>query len=167
MSASKDQVYTGGPPLTTAAIPAEMKSYPSWVVWKLEERDGKPTKVPFVPGEDRRASTTDLRTWRTFIEAIEAVDAHQDGGFDGIGFVFSSGDPFTGIDLDGCRDPGSGEIEGWAEKIIDHAGGYAEVSPSGRGVHIIVRGKAPNSKRGRVECYSERRFFTVTGAVIR
>jgi primase-polymerase (primpol)-like protein len=163
-SASKG-VYTGGPPLTTAAIPSEMKSYPSWVGWRYEERDGKPpTKIPYVVGKDQRASTTDMRTWRPF---DLAVAAYGDGGFDGIGFVFSSGDPFTGIDLDKCRDPQTGEIEPWAQKIIDAAGGYAEVSPSGRGVHVIVRGKAPNSKRGRVECYSERRFFTVTGEVIR
>lgn len=26
--------------------PEELKSLPQWVVWKLETRDGKPTKVP-------------------------------------------------------------------------------------------------------------------------
>jgi len=158
------EVYTCRVPLTTAAIPEEMKGYPSWVVWRYEERDGKPTKVPRVPGEDRRASTTDMRTWRTFAEAVAAYEA---AGCDGIGFVFSSGDPFCGIDLDGCHDPETGAIKPWAQKIIDAASGYAEVSPSGHGVHVIVKGRGPNSKRGRVECYSERRFFTVTGESIR
>lgn len=160
------EAYTDENAVTTAAIPAELKSYLAWVVWRYEQRGGVPTKVPYVPGEgNRRASTTDLRTWRTFIEAVEA---HAGGGFDGIGFVLSSGDPFAATDLDGCRDPETGEIEPWAQKIIAAAGedSYTEVSPSGRGVHIIVRGKAPNRKRGPVECYSERRFFTVTGRAL-
>jgi putative DNA primase/helicase len=165
MHPASSSVYTERAPLTTAAIPAELKSYPSWVVWRYEERDGRLTKIPYVPGgENRRASTTDLRTWRTFIEAVEA---HQNGGFDGVGFVLSSGDPYSFIDLDECRDPETRELEVWAAKIIDSAGGYAEVSPSGRGVHIIVRGKAPNRKRGPVECYSERRFLTFTGEALR
>jgi putative DNA primase/helicase len=159
------EVYTDRAPLTTAAIPAEMKSYPSWVLWRYEGRDGKPpTKVPYVAGEDRRASTTDSRTWRSFDKAVAAYEAGQ---VDGIGFVLSSGDRFCAIDLDGVRDPATGEIESWARRIIDAAGGYTEISPSGCGLHIIVRGKAPNSKRGRVECYSERRFLTMTGRVVR
>ena len=151
-------------PLTPAPIPRELQTYQSWVVWRYERRSGKLTKVPHVAGEDRRASTTDLRTWRSFAETLEA---YERGGFDGIGFVFSSGDPFCGIDLDGCRDPERGEIQPWAQKIIDAAGGYAEASPSGTGVHIIVKGRAPNGRRGPVECYSEGRFFTMTGQVIR
>jgi putative DNA primase/helicase len=158
------EVYTDGAPFATATIPAELKSFRSWVVWRYEARDGKLTKVPYVPGEDRRASTTDMRTWRTFSEALAAC---KTGGYCGLGFVFSSGDPFTGIDLDRCRDPETGEIEPWAQKVIDRAGGYAEASPSGLGVHIIVRGKAPNGRRGRIECYSSERFFTVTGEALR
>ena len=44
--------------------------------------------------------------------------------------------------------------------------GYAEVSPSGTGVHVIVRGAAPNKQDGRVEAYSSGRYFTVTGRAI-
>ena len=158
------KVYSKALGIATANIPAEPKSYPSWVVWRYEQTDKpKPRKVLYTPGLDRRASTIDLRTWRTFNAAVESYEA---GGYDGIGFVFSSGDPFAGIDLDGCRDPETGDLEPWAQKIVDVAGGYAEVSPSGRGVHIIVRGKAPNSKRGPVEAYSERRFFTMTGCAL-
>jgi primase-polymerase (primpol)-like protein len=44
--------------------------------------------------------------------------------------------------------------------------GYAEVSPSGTGVHVIVRGAAPNRQDGKVEAYSSGRYFTVTGRAI-
>jgi primase-polymerase (primpol)-like protein len=144
-------------------IPEELRQRPQWLVWKLEERDGKLTKVPYIAGGVGRASSTDSLTWRTFEEAIQALEA---GRYSGIGFVFSSGDPFAGIDLDGCRDPETGEITEWAEKVVAAFAGYAEASPSGTGVHIIVRGKAPNKKRGRVEAYSSERYFTMTGQVL-
>ena len=141
-------------------IPQELRDRPQWVNFRLEERKGKVTKVPYTPGTDKKASTRDLLTWRTFAEAVASQDG---GGYDGIGFVFCSGDPYAGIDLDGCRDPETGELEGWAAEVVADLDGYAEVSPSGRGVHIIVRGDAPNSKRGQVEAYDTKRFFTVTG----
>jgi putative DNA primase/helicase len=133
-------------------IPEDLRRRAQWVV----HRD----KVPYIAGGVGRASSTDSLTWRTFEEAVEAL---KTGRYDGIGFVFSSGDPFAGVDLDACRNPETGELEEWAEKIVAAFGGYAEASPSGTGVHIIVRGKAANKKRGRVEAYSSERFFTATG----
>ena len=144
-------------------LPEEMRQRPQWVVWKLEERDGKPTKVPYIAGGSGKASSTDSLTWRSFEEAVQALET---GRYNGIGFVFSSGDPFAGIDLDDCRNPETGELEEWAVKIVEDFGGYAEVSQSGTGVHIIVKGKAPNKKRGKVEAYSLERFFAMTGQVL-
>jgi putative DNA primase/helicase len=144
-------------------IPTAMKSYRHWVCWRLEERDDKLTKIPYDPLTARHASSTDSRTWRSFDEAVAALEV---GEYDGIGFVFSSGDPFTGIDLDKCRNPETGELEPWAAEIVAKSGSYAEASPSGTGVHIIVRGKAPNKKRGRVEAYSSERYFTMTGRIL-
>ena len=134
-----------------ANIPEELRQRPQWVVWKLEQRDGKPTKVPYIAGGVGRADTTDLMTWRSFEEAVTALET---GRYSGVGFVFSTGDPYAGIDLDGCRNPETGELEDWAAEIVASFGGYAEASQSGTGVHMIVRGKAPNTKRGKVEAYS-------------
>jgi putative DNA primase/helicase len=136
-------------------IPEELRQRAQWVVHK--------EKVPYIAGGVGRASSTDSLTWRTFEEAVQAL---QTGRYDSIGFVFSSGDPFAGVDLDNCRDPETGELEEWAQKTIKVLDGYTEVSPSGTGVHIIVRGKAPNKKRGQVEAYSSERFFTVTGEML-
>ena len=144
-------------------LPEELRQRRQWVVWKLEERDGKPTKVPYIAGGSGNASSTDSLTWRSFEEAVQALET---GRYSGIGFVFSSGDPFAGVDLDDCRDPETGELEEWAAKIVEAFGSYAEVSQSGTGVHIIVMGKAPNKKRGRVEAYSSERYFTMTGRVL-
>ena len=73
--------------------------------------------------------------------------------------------PYVGIDLDKCRDPETGKIEPWAEAIIRELDSYTELSPSGRGFHIWVRGTLPQGPRraGRVEMYDNGRYFTVTG----
>jgi putative DNA primase/helicase len=149
-------------------IPEQLTSRPQWVCWRTETREGKPTKVPYTPGTNRRASSRDLMTWRTFEEALVAYEAGEPP-YDGIGFVFCSGDPYVGIDLDDCRDPESGEIKPWAQKIVEAFAdeGYIEASPSGTGIHIIIPGELEESTKTKsVEIYEQRRFFTVTGRVL-
>ncbi len=149
-------------------IPGQLTERPQWVCWRLEERDGKATKVPYTPGTLRRASSTDLMTWRTFSEALAAYEAGEPP-CDGIGFMFCSADPFSGIDLDNCRDPETGAVEEWAQKLIDSVQeGYVEASPSGTGVHIILEGVVRGGavKKGPIEIYGQTRFFTMTGHVL-
>jgi putative DNA primase/helicase len=155
----------------TENIPDQLTERRQWVCWRLEMRDGAPTKVPYTPGAERRASSIDLMTWSTF---DEAVAAYEGGGYDGVGFVFSSGDRFVGIDLDNCRDQETGEIAPWAQRIIGRVEeGYIEISPSGTGIHIIVEGRLHGGRtqkkikpKGKVEMYSRERFFTITGALL-
>jgi putative DNA primase/helicase len=152
------------PPITKN-IPEQLAERPQWVCWRLEKREDRLTKVPYTPGTERRASSTDLMTWATFKEALAAYEAGKPP-CDGIGFVFCSADPFVGIDLDNCRNPKTGDVSPWAQKIIDTfaSEGYVEASPTGEGVHIIVEGvQKEGAKRGTVEIYGQDRFFTVTG----
>lgn len=147
-------------------IPDEMRRRPQWVTWELEERGGKATKVPYIAGGVGRASSTDLMTWRAFEEAVEDV---RKGLRDGVGFVFCSADPFVGVDLDDCRNPETGDIEVWAQKIIDSFKDVVllEASPSRKGVHIITRGTCKDGINTKsVEVYGQDRFFTVTGVAI-
>jgi putative DNA primase/helicase len=156
---------TGDVTLIPENIPEELTERPQWVCWRREIRDGKPTKVPYTPGRERRASSTDLLTWRTFEEALAAYERGEPL-YDGIGFVFCSADPFVGVDLDDCRDPESGEVAPWAQNIIDRVQeGYVEISPSSEGVHIIVEGSVREGgmRKGKVEMYGRGRFFTITG----
>jgi len=122
----------------------------------------KPDKVPYSARSGRRASSTDLLTWSTFQEALEA---YGNGEYAGLGFVFSSADPYTGIDLDDCVG-GGGEIALWAMEIVRYFDSYTELSATGSGLHIIVRGNVPNRRKSEVEVYSSKRFFTVTGHVV-
>ncbi len=138
------------------------KDLEQWVCWCREERDGKSTKVPYSPRSGSRARSDDRETWGTFAKAREA---RRDGDYDGIGFVFTVDDPFCGVDLDGCIDPETGEIELWAMQVLGELDSYAEISPSGIGLHVIVRATLPEGRRrnGKVEMYDRGRFFTVTG----
>jgi putative DNA primase/helicase len=144
-------------------IPDELKSYDHWIVWRArlrEEGGDEFDKFLYNARTGEAASHSDSRTWSAF---DDAVAAYVRDGWDGIGFVFSSGDPFTGIDLDKVRNPDTGELTEWARAVIEAFGGYAEVSPSGRGVHIYVKATAPSKKGKGIEIYSTKRFFTVTG----
>lgn len=149
---------------STAAIPQELRALNQWVRWKFEKRGkDKPTKVPLtVTGQ--YAKSDDPATWATFGAAVES-----DAG-DGIGFVFSEGDPYCGIDLDDAIDE-HGTMKPWAIGLVRRLNTYTEISPSGRGVKLWIRGHYPgdetgrrvNYRDGKVEMYHTRRFFTVTG----
>jgi len=147
-------------PVKPAHIPEELRARPQWVVWKAVGE--KPDKVLYSARTGCKASSTDLMTWCTFEEALEA---YENGEYAGLGFVFSSADPYTGIDLDNCVG-GDGEIALWALEIVRYFDTYTELSATGSGLHIIGRGDVPNRRKGEVEVYSSKRFFTVTGHVV-
>jgi putative DNA primase/helicase len=157
-----DQEATGKKilPVLVENIPEELRVRPQWVVWKAVGE--KPDKVPYSARTGCKASSTDLMSWSTFEEALEA---YENGEYAGLGFVFSSADPYTGIDLDNCVDE-SGEIALWALEIVRHFDSYTELSCTASGLHIIVRGEIPNRRKGDLEAYSSKRFFTMTGHII-
>ena len=146
--------------------PTPMRDLRQWVCWRAEERDGKLTKVPYSPTTGSRARSNDPTTWETL---AQARDAAQKGHYEGIGFVFTEYDPFCGVDLDSCVDPETGEVEPWAKDIVGGLDSYTEISPSGTGLHIIVRAELPpgGNRKDRVEMYDRLRFFTVTGNHLR
>jgi hypothetical protein len=143
-------------------IPMEMRVRPQWVGWKLEERQDKVTKIPVNPNDGRNAATDRPSTWGTFEDAVAAVPKY---GLAGIGFVFTEKDPFVGIDLDRCFDPVSAKIEESAKRCVSRFESYTEVSPSGNGLHIIVKGSLPagGRRKGQIEIYDQGRYFTFTG----
>jgi AAA domain len=140
----------------------DMSALRQWLCWRTEERDGKQTKVPYSPLTGRMASSTNPETWANYEDAVRACKKY---GYGGIGFVFTPEDDLCGVDLDLCLDPETGEIEGWAQEVIEELDSYTEISPSGTGVHILVRGELPagRNRKGRFEAYDRGRYFTVTG----
>ena len=139
-----------------------MKDLAQWINWRYKERDGRVTKVPICPHSGELAPVDQPETWGTYEEAVLAAKKH---GHDGVGFVFTEKDPYAGIDLDKCRNPETGEIEVWATELIEQLNSYTEISPSGSGVHVLVKADLPSGGRhkGQIEMYDSGRFFTITG----
>lgn len=144
-----------------AGIPAELKAIPHWVLWRLEERDGKPTKTPY-QANGQIAKVNDPATWTSFDEALAA---YQAGGFSGVGIVLTDDDDLVGTDLDKCLNLDTGELEPTAAAIVAALPTYCEVSPSGRGLRLFGFGKLPTGgrRKGKVELYDTGRYLTVTG----
>jgi primase-polymerase (primpol)-like protein len=149
-------------------VPIELQETDQWVAWAMESRgsDQKPTKIPKNPKTLRNAKTTSTDTWGSFEEACEACETHPE--LDGIGFVFTDNDPYVGIDLDGVVDRETGVLNELANDFVSNIESYTELSPSGTGLHIILRGHLPRagSRKGPVEMYEKGRYFTFTGKAI-
>jgi putative DNA primase/helicase len=166
-------------------VPDDMLYVPQWLAWwsvvgagdsvklpngrlsKVLKAQTKPHKLPINPNNGSLASTTRPRTWSSCAVACQAV---QKWSLTGIGIVFTDSDPYSGVDIDNCRNPETHEIAEWAWEIVRELNSYTELSPSGTGVHILVRGKLPEGKGnqavyqdGKVEMFSRARYFTFTG----
>ncbi len=150
-------------------LPAQMRTLVQWLLWRSEadpKRADKPRKVPYYANGSRRRGTQGDAHDRARLVDLEAALARlMQGGFDGIGFAFLPGDGLIGIDIDGAIDATTGEVSARCQAIIDACASYTELSPSGRGVHIIVAGTTQTFKDNRIglEVFCERQFFTCTG----
>jgi len=146
-------------------FPKELCALRQWICWRLEPdpKSDKPRKVPYDPKTGRKASSTNPDTWATLVEAQAAREKYL---FTGIGFVFTEECGVVGVDIDHCRNE-DGSFTDVAKAILEKAQSYTEISPSGSGLHIFLRGVMPgkgnkNSTSG-VEMYSVARYFTMTG----
>jgi len=165
-------------PATTLQIPSDtipsaLVAEPRWLCWRYKtQSDGKVTKVPYrarARGLPRKpdGSSTNPASWCDYQTAVAAVAANPK--LDGLGFAL--GDGFVGVDLDHCIDSETGEVAEWAQAIVGLLDSYTEVSPSGQGLHVIVRGSVTEDRRKRVgmpgggalEVYAHGRYFTVSG----
>jgi len=147
-------------------IPQELIDRKQWILWRLEYRSNqdKPTKVPYqING--KKASSTDSATWTSHNTALKV---YQDTNkYSGIGYVLSDDDPYVIIDLDDCFD-GNRQLIGKNKEIVDSIASYTEISQSGNGLHIVVKGeniKGFNNRKESIEMYSQARFFAMTGDV--
>jgi putative DNA primase/helicase len=105
-------------------IPEELKQLPQWVCRK--------EKIPFNPETGKHAKAGQQATWASF---EEAMNVFYGGGYDGIGFEFNN-NGIVGIDLDHVI-ANDGSLSAEAVVMLNS---YTEYSPSGKGIHIFVKG---------------------------
>lgn len=120
----------------------------------------KNSKIPINLNNGAYASSSNKNTWSTYDNAISKL---KKGIIDNIGYVFND-DNIVGIDIDVGVDE-YGLFNALTLDIVNACKSYTELSRSGRGVHIFVKGSLPfkgkNNRKG-IEIYKSARFFIMT-----
>ncbi len=160
------------------AIPDALRTIPQWLAYRavpVPKTDGsqKLNKIPVDPKTGRNGKSNDPATWGTFAEAVGFIGRQAPGWLGGLGFAFTSDAEVSAIDLDHCLDE-AGELLPEAAELVAAFNSWTEMSPSGSGVHIWIKGtlegvtsaKYPPGAVGfpfGVEIFCDRFFMTVTG----
>jgi hypothetical protein len=148
-------------------IPPELKERLRWFCWNWVYRPGKAgeegkwTKPPINPRTGQFAKPNDPATAGTFDRAYQWMCTKH---LPGVGVLLTADDPYVVIDLDDViTDSG---ITPWAQNLLQLFDTYNEPSPSGTGLHLILKCRelpqGRNNKDG-IEVYWQDRYFTVTG----
>ena len=155
-----------------------------FVCWRYEIVDGRQAKVPKRPS-GTWASVIEPASWSGLDQCMAAVEPM---GFTGVGFVLAAEcdlaadwKPILCVDLDGCRNPETGEIEPWAMDIVRDFRSYTEVSPSATGLKIFFMVDEDTAIRGgtlgirktdgvgrnqQIEVYTTKRYCALTWQVL-
>ena len=138
-------------------IPAELRELNQWVYWRYDKIDGRDTKVPYC-AKNKKAKSNDSKTWLNFVGAMN----YKNIGMAGIGLVLTEADPYIVIDLDKCID--AGKPNKYSVDVMGIFMSYAEISPSGKGLHIVIKGKLQKAiSTKEIEVYSKGRYICFTG----
>ncbi|MBQ6504365.1 MAG: AAA family ATPase [Flexilinea sp.] len=145
--------------LNHSNIPQELKLIPNWVVW----RSKPPKKLPYNPETGEPATANNPSTWGTYDSALNAYDT---GIYDGIGFELGTDEMLSGytvVDLDHVLI--NWQLSTENDEIVHSLDSYTEISQSGEGLHIFVRGQKPGNKcrNDHIEIYDRDRFIAMTG----
>ncbi len=164
-------------------IPEELKALNQWVNWAgIWNAEKEKFSKPPMRANGRNASSTKPKDWTTLEKSLAALGragVYKDNAgerhhvtLDGIGLAGLGRTPYTGIDLDGCINPETGEINPAARKIVETFDSYTEISPSGTGIRIFIKAEKPPSwcanksdpsRATDIEVYDKGRYLTVTG----
>jgi len=155
------------------AIPAELTvGRQQWVGHDSKKRPLNPETGRIFPTDPERPWVTSPEKWSSF-EAAAALA--ERGKAAGVGFVLTRDDPYICLDLDGVRDAESGEVESWADALVERFQSYTEISLSGRGIHIFIASDSSEALHTNrwildgheIEVYEHGRYIAVTGNVYR
>lgn len=171
------------PPTESGVYPEDQVELSRWLTWK-EADDGR--KIPRAPYHnsdrpDTYVSAQDPTIWTDFETAqdwAEKLPHHQ------LAYVIPNRKGFDTnlvvIDYDDARIPETGEIHPVVHEHLKDANSYADVSPSGTGIHLLCEGRLPERVKtisddlpaheafpeASIEVYESARFITMTGTHI-
>lgn len=136
-----------------------------WLNWRLETRDGKTTKIPYMT-KSKKGSSTDPKTWTDYENAATAAD-NGSNKFDGVGIVLHDSKLIC-IDIDHVVVDGKvfSAVSEKILKLLKAANSFTEISQSGTGLHIFLALDKPYSpvsnKKAPFEIYSNGRYIATT-----
>lgn len=157
-------------------IPSELKQYGLFCTWKLDDRG----KIPYNPVTKTLAKSNNKNTFHSYQQILPFLSEYyqiDESGkiLGGLGLGIFNG--YSAIDIDDCRDPKSGELSALANDVIQFCSSYTEISPSGKGIRIIL--KTPtlinkethyiNNRNNGLEIYisdNTNKYVTITGNVL-
>ncbi len=148
-------------------IPAELRAPTLWLQYYLKSDpkhpDKKPGKAPCVKYGTPEDRTANLRPLDHLIKRDKQAGFQRWVSKDE-GLVF--------VDLDHVRNVNTGEVESWAEQLIEQLDSYTEISASGTGFHIVCKGTLPEDfhmNPNPVEIYSgniPNKLIAMTGDIV-
>ena len=157
---------------TLSNVPDEIKAIPQWIFWRYEtDKDGKKSKPPV----DKKGYPIDVHNPDNWLTYQQDIDNFNPEIHESIGFVLTDSG-YTGIDIDNCLEiPNDfSSLKEWAKPLFDRIrGNYSEISPSGVGLKVWLKGDKPDwfnytklpIADGAIEIH-DRQYFTVTGNAI-
>ena len=152
-------------------IPTDLASKPQWVYWKYQTIDGEVKKPP-VNTNGYKINCHNSDDWLSFQQVLKGLNPKK---HEGIGFVLDQSG-YIGVDVDDCfQNAGdTSSLKEWTKPLLDKIkGNYSEISPSGEGLKIVIKGERPSwltkTKQhigdGKIEIF-DYQYFTITGNVI-
>lgn len=146
---------------------AAYRQFLCYVMIPSKTKPGKMDKLPVSPYTGAVVSAHDPQHWTDAQNACNTATAF--GPSYGVAFSFQKTDPFFFLDLDNHLGP-DGQWSPLAQQLCQlFAGACVEVSLSGKGLHIIGTGTAPEHSSKPVnaayqtDLYTEGRFVALTG----
>lgn len=160
------------PELKRVDVPDALKMLPAWLCWRSEQYEGevKSRKIPYWASGGKRTgeqgSAEDRAKLVTFAAALSAA---QRLGMTGVGFAPLPDFGITILDFDKCVGP-NGEMDPVIEAVTART--FSEYSPSGFGVHAVLRGNLGDHRSQAtansfgLDVFSTKGFITFTGNIL-
>jgi len=146
-------------------VPEALRKREQWVCWRAVDTDDSADGIwltPIDPATGERATFDDEMTWGSFEDAYTAATASE-MDVNGLAFYPTREDPFTGVVLGSCRDPKTGDLDDWAQTVIETLDSYTESVSGGQSIRIIVAGQPPSWTSGPINICDAEFHIPITG----
>lgn len=149
-------------------IPMELKRINNWVLY---DENKIPKQVSGV-----NALANNKNTFNTYEKILDAYKNDLNNKYSGIGFMLTQDIKIIALDLDNCII--NSELTENAKEIIKKMNTYTEISPSGKGVKVILKinsEKKENVKASKkikefdfkeLEVINKNKYTTITGNLL-